>query len=74
MSAPDPSEKREALMPDLDTLARALGEMTHAVALIEAKVEALRQRLDVLAPPIAKRPPKAQGLRQDEVGKRTDES
>lgn len=39
---------------------------------LERAVAELRQRIDQLAPPLAKCPPKAQGLRQDEVGKRTD--
>jgi chromosome segregation ATPase len=61
--------------PDLENLARSLGELREEVTLLRAtsarlerRLDELRSRLDTLAPPVAKRPPKAQGLRQDEVG------
>jgi len=53
--------------PDLETLARAVGELQEEVVKQKALTESLRERLDKLAPPIAKRPPKAQGLRQNLV-------
>jgi len=50
--------------PDLETLARAFGELQEEVVKLRALSESNRERLDKLSPPIAKRPPKAQGLRQ----------
>jgi hypothetical protein len=62
-------------LPDLENLARSMGELREEVTLLQATVWTLERRLDELRTASTRsrrrsprRPAKAQGLRQDEVG------